>query len=43
MKRVRSRSMLYSTFLSSGTGFVNDGSYGLREFVKARLSFHGLK
>ena len=43
VKRVRSRSMLYSTFLSSGTGFVNDGSYGLREFVKPRPSFHGLK
>ena len=35
--------MLHSTFLSSGTGFVNDRSYGLREFVKRRLSFRGLK
>ena len=35
--------MLHSTFLSSGTGFVNDGSYGLREFVKRRVSFRGLK
>ena len=33
VKRVSSRSMLRSTFLSSGAGFVNDGSYGLREFV----------
>ena len=33
VKRVCSRSMLYSTFLSSGTGFVNDGSYGLRNVV----------
>ena len=35
--RVSSRSMLYSTFLSSGTGFTNDGSYGLRDVVKRRL------
>ena len=35
--------MLHSTFLSAGTGFVNDGSYGLREVVKRRLPFRGLE
>ena len=42
VNRVSSRSMLHSTFLSSSTGFANDGSYGLRDVVKHCLvwSYH---
>ena len=43
VNRVSSRSMLHSTFLSSGTGFANDGSYGLRDVVKHCLPFQGLE